>query len=82
VPKPAHNAKYWARVTRGMDFSTEDRVDPADFNHILWKGMMGRKPYPDAPAGMDMRQNREELLARYRQSLKQKAAQAPKAGTD
>jgi hypothetical protein len=30
VPKPTHNAKYWARVTKGMDFSTEDRVDPAE----------------------------------------------------
>jgi hypothetical protein len=54
-----------------MDFTTEDRVDPADFNRILWKGMMGRKPYPAAPAGTDLRQNREELLARYRRSLKQ-----------
>ncbi len=82
VPKPAHNAKYWARVTKGMDFTTEDRVDPADFNRILWKGMMGNRPYPVAPAGTDLRQNREELLARYRQSLKQKAAQTPKTGTD
>ena len=72
VPKPAHNAKYWARVTKGMDFTDEDRVDPADFNRILWKGMMGNKPYPAAPTGTDLRQNREELLARYRQSLKQK----------
>ena len=36
---------------------------------------MGDKPYPAAPTGMDLRQNREELLARYRQSLRQKAAQ-------
>jgi hypothetical protein len=71
VPKPARNANYWAQVTKGMDFTTEDRVDPADFNRILWKGMMGRKPYPAAPAGTDLRQNREELLARYRRSLKQ-----------
>jgi hypothetical protein len=49
-----------------MDFTTEDRVDPADFNRILWKGMMGKKPYPAFPAGVDLRQNREELLARYR----------------
>jgi len=82
VQKPAHNAKYWARATKGMDFTSEDRVDPADFNRILWKGMMGHKPYPAAPAGTDLRQNREELLARYRRSLKQKAAQAPKTGTD
>jgi YVTN family beta-propeller protein len=46
VPKPTHNAKYWARVTRGMDFTDADRVDPAKFNRILWKGIMGNKPYP------------------------------------
>jgi hypothetical protein len=75
VPKPAHNAKYWARATTGMDFETEDRVDPLDFNHILWKGIMGKKPYPAAPTGLDLRQNREDLLARYRWSLKKKTAQ-------
>ena len=46
VPKPTHNAKYWARVTRGLDFSDADRVDSTLFNRILWKGMMGNKPYP------------------------------------
>jgi len=60
VPKPAHNAKYWARVTKGMDFTDADLVDPAAFNRILWKGMMGNKPYPVAPAGADLHQIREE----------------------
>jgi hypothetical protein len=70
VPKPPHNAKYWARATKGMDFEVEDRVDPLDFNHILWKGMMGNQPYPAAPTKTDMRQNRAALLARYRKSRK------------
>ncbi len=48
VPKRAHDAKYWARVTRGMDFTAEDRVDFARYNRILWKGTMGDKPYPAA----------------------------------
>ena len=65
-----------------MDFTAEDRVDPADFNRILWKGLMGDKPYPATPTGKDLRQNREQLLARYRRALKEKAAQAPKAGTN
>jgi hypothetical protein len=82
VPKPAQDAGYWARVTKGMDFTTEDRLDPAGFNRILWKGMIGDQPYPAAPTGMDLRQNRKELLARYWRSLKPKAAQAPKTGTD
>lgn len=78
VPKPAHNAKYWARVTKGMDFTDADRLDGAVFNRILWKGMMGKKPYPAAPTGKDLRQNREKLLAPYRQSEKGKAPRAPK----
>ena len=48
VPKPTHNAKYWARVTKGMDFADADLVDPAGFNRILWKGLKGNKPYPAA----------------------------------
>jgi len=81
VPKPARSAKYWARVTKGLDFTDADLLDPADYNHILWKGIMGSKPYPAAPTGLDLRQNREELLARFRQSLKKKASNEPKKGT-
>jgi DNA-binding beta-propeller fold protein YncE len=73
VPKPKHNAKYWARATRGMDFDEEDQVDPHDFNHVLWKGLMGRKPYPAGPTGLDLRVNRAELLARYQEALKSKS---------
>jgi len=47
VPKPAHNARYWANATKGMDFTDADRVDSDDFNLILWKGIMGKKPYPE-----------------------------------
>ncbi|MDR3699902.1 MAG: beta-propeller fold lactonase family protein [Candidatus Sulfopaludibacter sp.] len=70
VPKVTHNAKYWAKATKGMDFDEEDRVDPLDFNHILWKGLMGKKPYPARQTGLDLRLNREELLARYRLGAK------------
>src|ERR1035437_10089974 len=82
VPKPTHNAEYWARVTKGMDFTSEDRMDFGDYNRILWKGLMGNKPYPAAPSSMDLRQGREELLARYQRSLKRKAAHTPKTGTN
>ncbi|MFZ0931959.1 MAG: hypothetical protein WAN11_25395 [Syntrophobacteraceae bacterium] len=54
-----------------MDFTSEDRMDFADYNRILWKGLMGNKPYPAAPTGMDLRQNRKEILARYQRSLHQ-----------
>ena len=73
VPRLKHNAKYWARATRGMDFKDEDEVDPRDFNHILWKGLMGKKPYPEAPTGLDLRENRAEFLACGLQQLGQPA---------
>jgi len=64
VPRPTHSAKYWARATEGMDFTSEDRMDFADYNRILWNGLMGNKPYPAEPTGIDLRQDRKELLAR------------------
>ncbi|MFN7997180.1 MAG: hypothetical protein U0Q18_26430 [Bryobacteraceae bacterium] len=74
VPKPAHNAKYWARVTKGMDLTDADEVDGGSFNRILWKGMMGNKPYPSAPTGLDLREKRQELLAAYQRSMKKSSA--------
>jgi hypothetical protein len=78
VPRPPHNAKYWARVTKGMNFSDADLVDGGAFNRVLWKGLMGDKPYPTRPTGQDLRQNREELLAHDREPLPQPAATASK----
>jgi len=48
--RPRHDAAYWARVTRGFDFSDADRVPPLRFNKVLWRGLMGKRPYPE-PAG-------------------------------
>ncbi len=67
--RPTHNAGYWAKATEGMDFSAEDRFNFARYNRILWKGLMGDKPYPAAPSGLDLRQNRAELLARHEKPL-------------
>jgi YVTN family beta-propeller protein len=44
--KPKHDAKYWAQRTVGFDFSEADRVPPGKFNKVIWKGLMGAKPYP------------------------------------
>jgi DNA-binding beta-propeller fold protein YncE len=66
--KPTHTAAYWAAATRGMDFSVEDHFDFNKYNHILWKGLMGNKPYPKEPTGLDLRHNRAELLRRYHAS--------------
>jgi DNA-binding beta-propeller fold protein YncE len=61
--KPRHDAAYWAAKTKGMDFSVEDRVDPAKFNRIVWYGLVGDDtPYPAERSGIDLRENRRELL--------------------
>ena len=44
--KPQHDAAYWDKVTAGFDFSEADQVPPAQFNRVLWTGLMGSKPYP------------------------------------
>jgi DNA-binding beta-propeller fold protein YncE len=66
IRHPVHDAAYWAAATRGMDFSVEDRVDPIAFNRILWEGLMGSKPYPSNSSGLDLRENRQQLLEDYR----------------
>jgi YVTN family beta-propeller protein len=43
---PQHDAAYWDSATAGFDFSDADQVPPAQFNRVLWKGLMGKKPYP------------------------------------
>lgn len=43
---PTHDAAYWDAVTAGFDFSEADEVPPAQFNRVLWTGLMGTKPYP------------------------------------
>jgi hypothetical protein len=48
--RPRHDAAYWARATRGFDFSDADRVPPLRYNKVLWRGLMGKRPYPE-PAG-------------------------------
>jgi hypothetical protein len=49
VPRSTRDAAYWAKVTAGFDFSDADRVPPERLNQLLWKGLMGNRPFP-APA--------------------------------
>ncbi|MFP5236758.1 MAG: putative Ig domain-containing protein [Acidobacteriota bacterium] len=51
VPHSTHNSVYWARVTRGLDFSDADRLDPLLYNRILWKGVMRNRPIPASLKG-------------------------------
>jgi len=39
--KPTHGAQYWAKKTRGFDFSGEDHVPAELYNKILWEGLKG-----------------------------------------
>jgi len=54
VPAPTHPAAYWAKLTQGMDFSSEDKVDAVGFNRIVWQGLMST-PYPEQRSGADLR---------------------------
>jgi YVTN family beta-propeller protein len=63
IPKPTHDAKYWAKVTKGFDFAREDRLDPQAYNRVLWKGLKGDQIYPgDA--------NLAETKKRYKEAIK------------
>jgi hypothetical protein len=44
--KPTQSAAYWIAATQGMDFSKEDLVDAQTYNRVLWRGLMGDRPYP------------------------------------
>jgi len=46
---PAHSAAYWSKAMANQDFSGPDRIDPASFNHALWRGLKGNTPYPTPP---------------------------------
>jgi len=53
--KPAHDASYWAKETRGFDFSGADRVPVDLYNRVLWEGLRGGVPYPAERNGRDLR---------------------------
>jgi len=51
---PRHDAAYWARATRGFDFSAEDRIPFDIMNEVLWEGLMDGKPYSTRRSGAKM----------------------------
>ncbi|MDB6158475.1 MAG: putative lipoprotein [Gammaproteobacteria bacterium] len=62
VPRPLHDAGWWAQKTQGFTFAKEDLNDASDYNRVLWEGTMGDRPYPAARSGVDLRHNRKKLL--------------------
>ena len=61
--KDTHNAAYWQKRIGDMDYDEEDKLDTPRFNRELWKGTMGKKPYPKQRSGKNLRENRQALLA-------------------
>jgi YVTN family beta-propeller protein len=61
VPRPLHEAAWWEEKTKGFTFAKEDLNDAAAYNRVLWEGTM-TGPYPAARSGLDLRENRAELL--------------------
>jgi len=72
-PVPSlHDSAWWAAKTKGFDFSDADRVDSDAFNRVLWEGTMGDNvPYPTVRNHQDLRQNRAQLIKRWRESKAQ-----------
>ena len=62
IPKPTHDAVYWAEKTKDLNFTREDNVNPNKFNRIVWEGLHGNKPYPTVRSGLDLRRSRSLLL--------------------
>jgi DNA-binding beta-propeller fold protein YncE len=50
VDRPTRDAAYWIAATEGLDFTKEDVVDAHAYNRILWRGLMGERPYPERTA--------------------------------
>jgi DNA-binding beta-propeller fold protein YncE len=61
LPKPTHDAAWWEAQTKGMDFSREDQIPTEKFNRILWKGMMGGRPYPALKPGKKPQREADEV---------------------
>jgi YVTN family beta-propeller protein len=63
---PRHDAAWWEKKMRGQDFSVEDDLDTGKFNRALWLGLVGTGiPFPTRTTGIDLSENRAELLAKY-----------------
>ena len=51
---PTQSARYWARRTKNMDFDSEDKLPAVAYNRLLWRGLMGKRPYPTVRSGVDL----------------------------
>lgn len=63
-----HPPRYWARAMADQDTSHLDAGEFGAGNRGLWRGMKGDAPYPKVRTGDDLRENRADLLRRFRTS--------------
>ena len=56
IPQSTHGAAWWAAATKGYDWTHEDKIPTARFNLLLWRGLMGNRPYPTVRSGLDLSQ--------------------------
>jgi DNA-binding beta-propeller fold protein YncE len=68
-----HNGSWWAENTKNFNFHGADKLDAGAFNRVLWKGIMGNVPYPTVRTGLDLRNNREQLLKQWDAEKKRQA---------
>ena len=61
-----HSGSWWMRNTKRMVFNAPDRNDPVAFNKLIWQGLVGDAPYPEARTGEDFSLDRENVLNTYR----------------
>jgi hypothetical protein len=62
--KPARSPQWWARATRGFDWSDADKVagtvnEEGAYNQIEWQGVRPGVPYPTHRSGQDLRVRHE-----------------------
>jgi YVTN family beta-propeller protein len=66
---------WWAQKTRKFNFRVEDKLEPEEFNEILWAGIKGdRIPYPQNRSRLDLRKNRAQLLKQWQFSANKLSA--------
>lgn len=62
TPCPLRSAAYWQAAMAGQNFALEDRLDTDAFNAALWAGLAGRAPEASVRSGLNLSENREQLL--------------------
>jgi YVTN family beta-propeller protein len=76
--KPKRSAEYWSKVMARFDFSEADNVPTGPFNQVLWKGLMGNKPYPMVRDGLMPKAAKPAANSAAKSATKTKPAAAVK----